>query len=91
MRVLSQKTIEEILNSLDKSIAELAKGVLENIESQNNFQDVENFLSSQYEIRLQNLLKAKNTDIHYLESGIKNLVIQRKQKILEEVFNQYQN
>ena len=89
--VLSQKTIDKILNSLDKSVAELAKGVLESIESHNSLQDMKNFLSSQYEIRLQNLLKAENTDIHYLESGIKNKIIQRKQKILEEIFSKYRS
>ena len=85
MAVISDKTINEILNKLDNSITELAKGALESIEFQSNFEEVKNFLSTQYEIRLQNLLEANNTSIHHLESGMKNKIIQRKQKTFEDI------
>ena len=91
MAVVSKKIIDDILDDLDKSITELAKGMLENIESQDSFQDMEGFLSSQYEIRLQNILKAKNSSIHHLETGMKNSIIQRKQKIFERIFSQHNN
>lgn len=89
MAAVSEKIIGEILDSLDKSITELAKGMLGNVESQDNFQDMESFLSSQYEIRLQNILKVKNSSIHHLETGMKNSTIQRKQKIFERIFSQH--
>jgi len=83
--VLSNKIIDEMLDSLDNSIIELAKGASESLEFQSSYEEIKSFLSSQYEIRLQNLLSGKNVDIHHLESGIKNKIIQRKQKTLEEV------
>jgi len=83
--VLSDKIINEILDSLDNSIIELAKGASESLEFQSSHEEINSFLSSQYEIRLQNLLNGKNVDIHYLESGIKNKIIQRKQKTLEDI------
>ena len=82
---MTEKKINEILNSLDYSITELAKEALESLEFQSNFEEVKNFLSSQYEIRLQNILEANNTSIHHLESGIKNKIIQRRQRTLENI------
>jgi len=88
MTVLTEKTLEEILSYLEKSINTLAKDSFGNLEFEGEFQ-VENFLQNQFEIRLENLLIAKSSSIHHLESGMKNKIIQRKQKIFDQISKQY--
>ncbi len=90
MTVLTEKTLEEILSYLEKSINNLAKEAIGNLEFEGEIQ-VENFLQNQFEIRLENLLVAKDSSIHHLESGMKNKIIQRKQKIFEQISKQYKN
>ncbi|MFB5604681.1 MAG: hypothetical protein ACE5R5_07470 [Nitrosarchaeum sp.] len=91
MVILTDKIMNEILNNLDSSVTELANGALESLEFQGKYDEVKNFLSSQYDIRLQKFLGAKNTDIHHLESGMKNKIIQRKQKTFENISKLFQN
>jgi hypothetical protein len=90
MAVLTEKTLEEILSYLEKSINSLAKDAFGNLEFDGKIQ-VENFLQNQFEIRLENLLTAKSSSIHHLESGMKNKIIQRKQKIFDQISKQYKN
>ncbi len=90
MTVLTEKTLEEILSYLEKSINNLAKDAFGNLEFEGEIQ-VENFLQNQFEIRLENLLKGKSSSIHHLESGMKNKIIQRKQKIFDKISKQYRN
>jgi len=90
MTVLTEKTLEEILSYLEKSINNLAKEAFGNLEFEGESQ-AENFLQNQFEIRLENLLKGKSSSIHHLESGMKNKIIQRKQKIFEQISKQYKN
>ncbi len=90
MTVITEKTLEEILSYLEKSINNLAKEAFGNLEFEGKPQ-VENFLQNQFEIRLENLLIAKSSSIHHLESGMKNKIIQRKQKIFEQISKQYKN
>ena len=90
MTVLTEKTLEEILSYLEKSINNLAKEAIGNLEFEGETQ-AENFLQNQFEIRLENLLIAKSSSIHHLESGMKNKIIQRKQKIFEQISKQYKN
>ena len=90
MTVLTEKTLEEILSYLEKSINNLAKEAIGNLEFEGKT-EVENFLQNQFEIRLENLLIAKSSSIHHLESGMKNKIIQRKQKIFEQISKQYKN
>jgi hypothetical protein len=89
--VLGDKILDEILEYLDKSINNLAKEAFENLELEGGFQGVEDFLQNQYDIRLENLLSAKKSSIHHLESGMKNKIIQRKQSVFENITSQYQN
>ena len=89
--VLTEKTLDEILSYLDNSINNLAKEAFDNLELEGGFQGVEEFLQSQFEIRLENLLVAKKSSIHHLESGMKNKVIQKKQSILDNIVKQYKN
>ena len=91
MGVLSEKMLEEILTYLEKSLNNLAKNTFENLEFEGGFQDAENFLQNQFDIRLENLLVAKDSSIHHLESGMKNRIIQKKQEIFTEISNQYKN
>jgi len=90
MTVLTEKTLEEILSYLEKSINNLAKEAFRNLEFEGDLQ-VEDFLQNQFEIRLENLLIAKSSSIHHLESGMKNKIIQRKQKIFEQISKQHKN
>ena len=90
MAVLTEKTLEDILSYLEKSISNLAKEAIENLEFEVKSQ-AEGFLQNQFEIRLENLLVAKGSSIHHLESGMKNKIIQRKQKIFEQISKQYKN
>jgi|SaaInlStandDraft_6_1057023.scaffolds.fasta_scaffold235627_2 hypothetical protein len=89
--VLDNKILDEILEYLDKSINNLAKEAFENLELEGGFQGVNDFLQSQYDIRLENLLSAKKSSIHHLESSMKNKVIQRKQTVFENIISQHQN
>ena len=89
--VLTEKTLEEIISYLDKSINNLAKEAFENPEAEGGFSGVENFLQNQFDVRLENLLVAKKSSIHHLESGMKNKIIQRKQIIFDNITRQYKN
>ena len=44
--------------------------------------DLKSFVENQYDIRLDNLLKGKFSEINHLESGLKNKVIMRKQQLV---------
>ena len=89
--VLTEKSLEEILSYLQNSINNLAKEAFENLELAGGFEGTNEFLQSQFDIRLENLLVAKKSSIHHLESGMKNKVIQRKQAIFENIAKQYKN
>jgi len=89
--VLTSQILEEILEYMSNSMNNLAKEAFENLEMDWEINRIEDFLQNQFDVRLENLLGAKNSSIHHLESGVKNTIIQRKQKILEEIFNQYKN
>ena len=52
---------------------------------------MKSFLENQFDIRLENLLIAKKSSIHHLESGMKNKIIQKKQKIIEMISKKYKN
>ena len=89
--VLTEKSLDDILSYLENSINNLAKEAFENLELEGGFQGTEEFLQSQFDIRLENLLVAKKSSIHHLESGMKNKVIQKKQTIFENIIKQYKN
>ena len=89
--VLTEKTLEEIISYLDKSINNLARDAFGNLEVEGGFSGVENFLQNQFDVRLENLLVAKKSSIHHLESGMKNKIIQRKQIIFDNISKQYKN
>ena len=91
MAVLTEKSIDEILTYLEKSITNLANDAFENLEVAGGYEGTINFLESQFEIRLENLLVAKKSSTHHLESGIKNKIIQRKAKIMKDISKEYQN
>ena len=91
MAVLTEKNLNDILEYLEKSISNLAIDVFDNLELEEGSQGVRNFLENQYDIRLENLLIAKKSSIHHLESGMKNKVIQKKQEIIERISKNYEN
>jgi hypothetical protein len=91
MKILSEKGLEGILSYLEKSINNLAKDAFENLEIEGGFEGIENFLQNQYDLRLENLLLAKNSSVHHLESGLKNKIIQKKQIVFEKISKQYRN
>jgi hypothetical protein len=85
MKLALDKTVNIILDKLDGSINQLAKEISKNSEFQIKPDDIQNFLQNQYDVRLQNLLNSQKIEIHHLESGMKNKIIQRKQKLFEEI------
>ncbi len=91
MTLFTEETLEEILLYLEKSISNLAMETFKNLEFEEGFQGAENFLQNQFDIRLENLLVAKSSSIHHLESGMKNRVIQRKQMIFDQISKQHKN
>lgn len=88
MTTITAKSLDELLDYLDKSIENLSKEAIKNSEFHIDIEKLEDFLSSQYDIRLENLLKSKNSSIHHLESGMKNKIIQKKKKIIDSIKNQ---
>ena len=91
MTTMTENTLEEILDYLEKSINNLAKESVKSIEMGGGLKEMENFLQTQFDIRLENLLERKNSSTHHLESGMKNKVIHRKQAILEKILKQYKS
>ncbi len=89
--VLTEKILDEILNYLDDSVTKLGKDTQSSPEFQMGSDALKEFLSSQYEIRLDNLLQGKNSNIHHLESGMKNKTIQRKQILLDNIIKESQS
>ena len=83
MTVLSQKTLNDILEYLEKSINNLAIDGADNLEIEGGIVGMKNFLENQFDIRLENLLISKNSSIHHLESKMKNLIIQKNKKSLK--------
>jgi hypothetical protein len=91
MAILNQKTLDDILEHLEKSINNLVIDGADNLEIEGGIEGMKNFLENQFDIRLENLLISKNSSIHHLESKIKNIVIQKKQKIIEKSLQQFNN
>ena len=91
MTVLSHKVLNEILDYLEKSINNLAADGADNLEIEGGIEGMKNFLENQFDIRLENLLISKDSSIHHLESGMKNLVIQKKQEIIEKILKHFNN
>ncbi len=83
--VINYTILDEILNYLDDS--------MNTIFLQNDFTEwdgLKNFLEGQYDIRLDSLLRGKKSSIHHLESGMKNKVIMRKQRLLVRLKEEFQ-
>lgn len=78
MTILTEKILNDILKYLEKSMDNLAIDAFDNLEIEGGTQGVKSFLENQFDIRLENLLVAKKSSIHHLESGMKNKVIQKK-------------
>jgi hypothetical protein len=91
MTVLSHEVLKDILDYLEKSINNLAIDGADNLEIEGGIEGMKNFLENQFDIRLENLLISKDSSIHHLESGMKNLVIQKKQEIIEKISKQFNN
>ncbi len=87
--VLSERDIDEMLSYMEKSISNLARDSFENLEMEGGFDGIRDFLHAQFDLRLENLLNAKNSSTHHLESGMKNKIIQRKQIIFQSIARQY--
>ena len=91
MTILSQEILNDILEYLEKSMNNLASEAFNNLEIEGGVQGVKNFLENQFDIRLENLLISKKSSIHHLESGMKNKIIQKKQKIIERISKDFEN
>ena len=71
MTVLTEQTLNDILQYLEKSINSLVLDGLDNLEI-NGGEEMKNFLENQFDIRLENLLISKNIIIHHQQTGMKN-------------------
>ena len=91
MTVLSHEVLKDILDYLEKSINNLAIDGADNLEIEGGIEGMKNFLENQFDIRLENLLVSKDSSIHHLESGMKNLVIHKKQEIIEKILKHFNN
>ena len=83
--VINDTILDEILNYLEDSMNTLFL--------QHDFTEwdgLKNFLEGQYDIRLDNLLRGKASGIHHLESGMKNKVIMRRQRLLDRLKDEFQ-
>ena len=89
--VMTPQILEEILGYMENAMSNLANDAFKNMEIENGIKGMDGFLRNQFDVRLENLLRAKNSSIHHLESGMKNTVIQRKQKIFEKIFSQHRD
>ena len=87
--VLSDKMLDEILAYLERSLENLAGEALESMEFEGGFEGVRDFLQGQFDIRLENLLAAKHSSIHHLESAMKSRVIQKRQEIFARISKRY--
>ena len=83
--VLTVKMLDKILDNLDTTIEKLTRESFENLERQGGFEEIIVFLQNQFDIRLENRLAVKNSNIHHLESNIKNKIIQKKQRLIEVI------
>ncbi|MCH1519784.1 MAG: hypothetical protein L7R82_05445, partial [Nitrosopumilus sp.] len=63
MTILTEQTLNDILQYLEKSINSLALDGLDNLEI-NGGEEMKSFLENQFDIRLENLLISKNSSIH---------------------------
>ncbi len=82
--VINDTILDEILNYLDDSMNTLFL--------QHDFTEwdgLKNFLEGQYDIRLDSLLRGKASSIHHLESGMKNKVIMRKQRLVDRLKEEF--
>jgi len=82
--VLNDKILDELLNYLDDSLKSI---ILQ--QDFTEWNDLKNFLEGQYDIRLDNLLQRKSSGIHHLESGMKNKVIMRKQRLADKLKEEF--
>ena len=83
--VINDSILDEVLNYLDDSMNTLFL--------QNDFTELnglKKFFEVQYDIRLESLLRGKASSIHHLESGMKNKIIMRKQRLLNRLKEEFQ-
>ena len=59
MTTITTKSLDELLDYLDKSIENISKDVIKNSEFHTDMEKLEEFLSSQYDIRLENFAEIK--------------------------------
>ena len=85
----NREEIRRDTNISKKAMNNLAKEALENLELEGVVEEMKNFLEGQFDVRLENLLIAKNSSIHHLESSMKNKIIQRKNEMLNEILKQH--
>ena len=83
---INDETLNEILDSLENSMKNLA---FLHLHEHSDWPKMKDFLEQQYETLLENLLEDKATSIHHLESGIKNTIIVKKNKIFESLEKEF--
>ena len=78
--VVDDEILVEILNKLDDSMDELVAH-----QKFKDWVEMESFVAVQYESRLDSLLRGKSSSIDDLESGMKNRITVRKQRLFDHL------
>ena len=76
---------DQILNEIVDDIENSLKQFVIQHKSTNEWKGMDSLLQVEYDLRLDNQLKGKGGNIHYLESAQKLVIINRKQDFLKLV------
>ena len=83
--IVDEEIVVEILNKIDDSMDELV--------AQQKFKDwveMEDFLDSQYQSRLESILRGKSSSINDLKPEMKNKIKERKQRLFDHLKQTFQ-
>ena len=83
--IVDEEIVVEILNKLDDSMDELV--------AQQKFKDwveMEDYLDSQYQSRLESILRGKSSSINDLKPEMKNKIKERKQRLFDHLKQTFQ-
>ena len=82
--MITDSQLDDILDKVEFGLKSMI-GYNNRSDFKLNDNSIIDFLANQYDVKLYNLLESLGDNIHYLESGIKNKIILRKQKFIDEL------
>ena len=90
MTVLTEENLSNILEYLEKSIANLATDAFDNLEIEGGIQGVKNFLENQFDILMLQVQFIKDNQEFVLE-GLAKRNFANAKEIIESVSKKYDN